>query len=141
VIDMARKTGQSERAAFAPGSSNEFSLDFKIPDDVVDAIQTAFGFVLTAAEVARIEAMAGEAIGYRRSFPEGSAIEKDYRDQLRETKKRREQIVNALSQVWVDGQSLRSYRHAPNTGPRKSRAIRARAGSGHEPRGEAGDLA
>jgi 2-methylcitrate dehydratase len=32
----------------------------------------------------------------------------------------REQIVNALSQVWVDGQSLRCYRHAPNTGPRKS---------------------
>jgi 2-methylcitrate dehydratase len=32
----------------------------------------------------------------------------------------KEQIVNAISQVWVDGQSLRSYRHAPNTGPRKS---------------------
>ncbi|HEY4743309.1 MAG TPA: MmgE/PrpD family protein, partial [Desulfuromonadaceae bacterium] len=32
----------------------------------------------------------------------------------------REQIVNALSQVWVDGQSLRTYRHAPNTGSRKS---------------------
>jgi len=32
----------------------------------------------------------------------------------------REEIVNALSQVWVDGQSLRTYRHAPNTGPRKS---------------------
>lgn len=29
-------------------------------------------------------------------------------------------IVNALSQAWVDGQSLRIYRHAPNTGPRKS---------------------
>ena len=32
----------------------------------------------------------------------------------------REAIVNALSHVWVDGQSLRTYRHAPNTGPRKS---------------------
>ncbi|MFA7096490.1 MAG: bifunctional 2-methylcitrate dehydratase/aconitate hydratase [Gammaproteobacteria bacterium] len=32
----------------------------------------------------------------------------------------REQIVDTLSQVWVDGQSLRTYRHAPNTGPRKS---------------------
>jgi len=32
----------------------------------------------------------------------------------------REQIVAALSQAWVDGQSLRTYRHAPNTGPRKS---------------------
>lgn len=32
----------------------------------------------------------------------------------------REAIVNAVSQVWVDGQSLRTYRHAPNTGPRKS---------------------
>jgi 2-methylcitrate dehydratase len=32
----------------------------------------------------------------------------------------REDIVNALSQVWVDGQSLRTYRQAPNAGPRKS---------------------
>ena len=32
----------------------------------------------------------------------------------------REQIVNALSQVFVDGQPLRTYRHAPNTGSRKS---------------------
>lgn len=32
----------------------------------------------------------------------------------------REQIVEALSQAWVDGQSLRTYRHAPNAGPRKS---------------------
>lgn len=31
-----------------------------------------------------------------------------------------EDITNALSQVWVDGQSLRTYRHSPNTGPRKS---------------------
>jgi len=30
------------------------------------------------------------------------------------------QTVNALSLAWVDGQSLRTYRHAPNTGPRKS---------------------
>jgi len=32
----------------------------------------------------------------------------------------REQIMDAISQVWVDGQSLRTYRHAPNTGSRKS---------------------
>jgi 2-methylcitrate dehydratase len=32
----------------------------------------------------------------------------------------REQTVNALSLAWVDGQSLRAYRHAPNTGSRKS---------------------
>ena len=32
----------------------------------------------------------------------------------------REQILNALSLVFVDGQSLRTYRHAPNTGTRKS---------------------
>ena len=32
----------------------------------------------------------------------------------------KEQTINALSQVFVDGQSLRTYRHAPNTGPRKS---------------------
>src|SRR3989440_6075215 len=31
-----------------------------------------------------------------------------------------DQIVNAVSQAWVDGQSLRTYRHAPNTGSRKS---------------------
>ena len=32
----------------------------------------------------------------------------------------REEIINVISQVWVDGQSLRTYRHAPNTGSRKS---------------------
>ena len=32
----------------------------------------------------------------------------------------REQIVDALSQAWVDGSSLRTYRHAPNAGSRKS---------------------
>jgi len=31
-----------------------------------------------------------------------------------------EQTINAISQAWVDGQSLRTYRHAPNTGSRKS---------------------
>jgi len=30
------------------------------------------------------------------------------------------QIVDALSQSWLDGSSLRTYRHAPNAGPRKS---------------------
>lgn len=32
----------------------------------------------------------------------------------------REELINALSLVFVDGQSLRTYRHAPNTGSRKS---------------------
>ncbi|MGB6688511.1 MAG: MmgE/PrpD family protein, partial [Terracidiphilus sp.] len=32
----------------------------------------------------------------------------------------RQQTVDALSLAWVDGQSLRTYRHAPNTGSRKS---------------------
>jgi 2-methylcitrate dehydratase len=32
----------------------------------------------------------------------------------------REEIINAVSLAWVDGQSLRTYRHAPNTGSRKS---------------------
>jgi 2-methylcitrate dehydratase len=32
----------------------------------------------------------------------------------------KEKIINALSNAWVDGQSLRTYRHAPNTGSRKS---------------------
>ena len=32
----------------------------------------------------------------------------------------RDQTVNALSLAWVDGQSLRTYRHTPNTGSRKS---------------------
>src|SRR6202050_1476826 len=32
----------------------------------------------------------------------------------------RDQMVNALSLAWVDGQSLRTYRHAPNTGSRES---------------------
>jgi len=30
------------------------------------------------------------------------------------------QIVDALSHAWIDGSALRTYRHAPNTGPRKS---------------------
>ncbi|MEM1411516.1 MAG: bifunctional 2-methylcitrate dehydratase/aconitate hydratase [Pseudomonadota bacterium] len=32
----------------------------------------------------------------------------------------REQILAAISQAWVDGSSLRTYRHAPNAGSRKS---------------------
>jgi 2-methylcitrate dehydratase PrpD len=32
----------------------------------------------------------------------------------------KEQIIDALSQAWVDGQALRTYRHSPNTGSRKS---------------------
>lgn len=32
----------------------------------------------------------------------------------------RQMIINALSNAWVDGGTLRSYRHAPNTGWRKS---------------------
>src|SRR6187455_421350 len=31
-----------------------------------------------------------------------------------------EQVVNAISHAWVDGSALRTYRHAPNTGSRKS---------------------
>ena len=31
-----------------------------------------------------------------------------------------EQIVNAVSNSWIDNGALRTYRHAPNTGPRKS---------------------
>src|SRR6202522_1866804 len=32
----------------------------------------------------------------------------------------RDQIINAVSNAWVDGGALRAYRHAPNTGSRKS---------------------
>jgi len=32
----------------------------------------------------------------------------------------REQILNAVSNAWIDGGALRTYRHAPNTGSRKS---------------------
>lgn len=32
----------------------------------------------------------------------------------------RDEVINALSLAFVDGQSLRTYRHAPNTGSRKS---------------------
>ncbi len=32
----------------------------------------------------------------------------------------KDQVVDALSQAWVDGSSLRTYRHAPNAGSRKS---------------------
>lgn len=32
----------------------------------------------------------------------------------------KEEVINALSNAWIDGQPLRTYRHAPNTGSRKS---------------------
>ena len=32
----------------------------------------------------------------------------------------KEEIVNAVSNSWIDNGVLRTYRHAPNTGPRKS---------------------
>ncbi len=42
----------------------------------------------------------------------------------------REQIVNALSNAFLDGGALRAYRHAPNTGSRKSWAAGDAAGRG-----------
>jgi 2-methylcitrate dehydratase len=32
----------------------------------------------------------------------------------------KEEVINALSNAWIDGHALRTYRHAPNTGSRKS---------------------
>ena len=32
----------------------------------------------------------------------------------------RDELLNAVSHAWLDGSSLRTYRHAPNTGSRKS---------------------
>ncbi|TDF95142.1 bifunctional 2-methylcitrate dehydratase/aconitate hydratase [Paenibacillus piri] len=32
----------------------------------------------------------------------------------------KEEMINAVSNAWIDGQALRTYRHAPNTGSRKS---------------------
>lgn len=32
----------------------------------------------------------------------------------------REEVINAVSHAWLDGSALRTYRHAPNTGSRKS---------------------
>ena len=32
----------------------------------------------------------------------------------------RQEVINAVSHSWIDGAALRTYRHAPNTGPRKS---------------------
>ncbi|CAM2144323.1 2-methylcitrate dehydratase [Pararobbsia alpina] len=32
----------------------------------------------------------------------------------------RDELINAISLAWVDGHALRTYRHAPNTGSRKS---------------------
>jgi len=32
----------------------------------------------------------------------------------------REEVINAISHAWIDGQSLRTYRQAPNAGSRKS---------------------
>lgn len=32
----------------------------------------------------------------------------------------REQVINAITHAWLDGSALRTYRHSPNTGSRKS---------------------
>jgi 2-methylcitrate dehydratase len=32
----------------------------------------------------------------------------------------RDQVIDAVSNAWIDGGALRTYRHAPNTGSRKS---------------------
>lgn len=32
----------------------------------------------------------------------------------------KDEIINAVSNAWIDNGALRTYRHAPNTGPRKS---------------------
>ena len=32
----------------------------------------------------------------------------------------RDEVISAVSNAWIDGQSLRTYRHTPNTGSRKS---------------------
>ncbi|HEX7632186.1 MAG TPA: 2-methylcitrate dehydratase, partial [Lacunisphaera sp.] len=32
----------------------------------------------------------------------------------------RDQVINAITHAWLDGSALRTYRHAPNTGSRKS---------------------
>ena len=40
----------------------------------------------------------------------------------------RDQVINAISQAFVDGQSLRTYRHFPNAGSRKSWAAGDAAG-------------
>jgi len=32
----------------------------------------------------------------------------------------KEEVINAVSNAWIDGGALRTYRHAPNTGSRKS---------------------
>jgi 2-methylcitrate dehydratase len=32
----------------------------------------------------------------------------------------RDEVINAVSNAWIDGAALRTYRHAPNTGSRKS---------------------
>ena len=42
----------------------------------------------------------------------------------------REQIINAVSNAWVDGGALRTYRHAPNTGLAQVLGRRRR----HQPR-------
>ncbi|HXT54672.1 MAG TPA: bifunctional 2-methylcitrate dehydratase/aconitate hydratase, partial [Candidatus Eisenbacteria bacterium] len=41
-----------------------------------------------------------------------------------------EQIISAVSNAWTDGGALRLYRHAPNTGPRKSWAAGDATGRG-----------
>ena len=49
----------------------------------------------------------------------------------------REEVITAVSHSWIDNGVLRTYRHAPNTGPRKSWAAGEPAG-GRDPRAECG---
>ena len=51
----------------------------------------------------------------------------------------RDEIVNAISLAFVDGQSLRTYRHAPNTGSRKSWAAGDATARARTPRADRED--
>jgi 2-methylcitrate dehydratase len=63
---------------------------------------------------------AGEQLQPRRPRPRGAGEGRLHRRGRAMLGGTRDEIINAVSNAWIDGQSLRTYRHAPNTGSRKS---------------------
>ena len=63
---------------------------------------------------------ARELVQQGRPRPRGAGQGRLHRRGRRDARPDPDEIINAVSLAWVDGQSLRTYRHAPNTGSRKS---------------------
>ena len=65
-------------------------------------------------------ARAREQLQPRRARPRAAGARRLHRRRDAAPRRQREQVINAVSNAWIDGRRLRTYRHAPNTGSRKS---------------------